>query len=371
MPRSKSSFPIRAAVAPLSIAFLLALVSGTGRAAVVEPPPGLVAMPEESALPDAEQEVKAEDRPDSILLAYGGRVVPPMESSRLPAPGKEVEHREWPHALPFFAQRVVDRGIELPNPYNVGFSYYYGSEDRVLSDLAVGFNGGQKAELDFVHFTSSHINPQSLQFQAGAWLFPFLNIYGILGYTQGKGEIEIEMPGRELMEFLGVPGCNLGPGLRPELCDRNLQGTAHADYDGVSYGVGLTLAGAWKQLFFSLPVTYVESDISMSTTPSKTWNIAPRVGWNQHLDGGMVTWYTGGTYMISKVSITGSFVFPTAGTAIGQDTTLDYSIRVEPKDAWNYLAGAHWMISKSWSILGEVGFGGSRDDLIIAGFYRF
>jgi hypothetical protein len=109
----------------------------------------------------------------------------------------------------------------------------------------------------------------------------------------------------------------------------------------------------------------------MSTTPSKTWNIAPRVGWNQHLDGGMVTWYTGGTYMISKVSITGSFVFPTAGTAIGQDTTLDYSIRVEPKDAWNYLAGAHWMISKSWSILGEVGFGGSRDDLIIAGFYRF
>jgi hypothetical protein len=314
------------------------------------------------------EEGEARERPDSIQLAYGGRVVPPMESSRLPAPGQEVEHRVWPHALPFFAQRVIDRGIDLPNPYNVGFSYYYGSEDRVLSDLEVGFNGGQKLDASFVHFTNTHINPQSLQLQAGAWLLPFLNIYGILGQTQGKGEIDIEIPGRELMEFLGVPGCNLP--VHPSLCDRTLQGTAHADYEGISYGIGLTLAGAWKELFFSLPVTYVESDISMSTTPSKTWNIAPRVGWNQHLDGGMVTWYTGGTYMISEVSITGSFVFPTAAD-IGQDTTLDYSIHVEPKDAWNYLAGAHWMITKSWSILGEVGFGGSRNDLIVAGFYRF
>lgn len=313
----------------------------------------------------------ATERPDSVMLAYGGRVVPPMESSRLPAPGATVEPRQWDRALPFFAQRVVDRGIDLPNPYNVGFSSYFGSEDRVLSDLEVGFNGGQKFDASFVHFTNTHVTPQSFQFQAGAWIFPFLNVYGIAGYTQGKGDIDIEMPGREIMQFLGVPGCNLGPGLRPDLCDRTLKGTAHADYDGTSLGFGITLAGAWKELFFSLPVTYVESDLSMSTTNAKTWDIAPRVGWNQHLDGGMITWYTGGTYMISKMNITGSFTFDTAGTAIGQDTSMDFSINVEPKDAWNYLAGAHWMMSKTWSVLAEVGFGGSRQDLILAGFYRF
>src|SRR5262245_20316907 len=75
------------------------------------------------------------DRPDSILLAYGGRVVPPMESSRLPAPGAEVASRKWDRALPFFAQRVIDRGIDLPNPYSLGTSLYMGAEDRDLSDL--------------------------------------------------------------------------------------------------------------------------------------------------------------------------------------------------------------------------------------------
>jgi len=84
----------------------------------------------------------------------------------------------------------------------------------------------------------------------------------------------------------------------------------------------------------------------------------------------MATWYAGGTYRV-KMSITGSFIFPAAGTAIGQNTSLQYAIEVEPSDAWNYLAGAHWMVSKSWSLLGELGFGGSRQDVIIAAFYRF
>ncbi|HVY04732.1 MAG TPA: hypothetical protein VHB46_02025 [Burkholderiales bacterium] len=311
-------------------------------------------------------------RPDSILLVYGGRVVPPMESSRLPAGNDAVpEPRKWDRALPFFAQRVLDRGIDLPNPYDVGLSLYVGGEDRDLSNLSVGFNNGTPGNLAFVQFPHTRIDNQSAQFQAGAWLFPFMNVYGILGYTQGKGDIDITMSGRELMQYLGVPGCNLGPALRPELCDRTLSGTAHANYSGTSYGAGMTLAGAWKDLFFSLPVTYVVADTSVSDTSAKTWNIAPRVGWNQHLSEGMVTWYAGGTYMISKMSIEGSVTFPTAGTAIGRDTSLQYAIKVEPSDAWNYLAGAHWMVSKSWSVLAEVGFGGSREDVIMAAFYRF
>jgi len=342
---------------------------------------GIADHPDPDAPPEAHPEYQRNadeyDPPggiDSILLVYGGRVVPPMESAkRLPRnpDGTMPEPRKWDHALPFFAQRVIDRGIDLPNPYDVGLSLYVGAEDRDLSNLSIGFNGNAPDTLGFVQFPHTRINNQSLQFQAGAWIFPFLNVYGILGYTQGKGDIDISISGRELMGFLGVPGCNLAPGIRPELCDRTLNGTAHADYSGPSYGFGITLAGAYRDFMFSLPVTYVESDTTVSDTNAKTWNIAPRVGWNQHLEGGMVTWYAGGTYMISKMSITGSFTFPTSGTAIGQDTSMQYAIEVEPSDAWNYLAGAHWMISKSWSVLAELGFGGSRQDVILAGFYRF
>lgn len=360
----------------LNVALAIVLLSGRAVAATGDVALPHVAGDAQSGNADGASEngKGLPDETDSILLAYGGRVVPPMESAKRPArdaDGTASGPRKWDHALPFFAQRVIDRGIDLPNPYNVGFSLYMGAEDRDLSNLSIGLNGNAPAALDFVKFPDTRIENQSLQFQAGAWIFPFLNVYGILGYTQGKGDIDISMPGRDLMGFLGVPGCNLAPGLRPELCDRTLNGTAHADYSGVSYGAGITLAGAYKDLFFSLPVTYVESDTTVSDTNAKTWNIAPRVGWNQHLEGGMVTWYAGGTYMISKMSITGSFTFPTAGTAIGRDTSMRYAIEVEPSDAWNYLAGAHWMVSKRWSLLGELGFGGSRQDLILAVFYRF
>jgi hypothetical protein len=39
--------------------------------------------------------------------------------------------------------------------------------------------------------------------------------------------------------------------------------------------------------------------------------------------------------------------------------------------AWNYLAGAHWAINRNWSALAEFGFGETRQDVILGGFYRF
>lgn len=313
----------------------------------------------------------------NLMLAYGGRVVPPMDAPHVAKPGGSATDeqgmpKKWDRALPFFAQRVVDKGIDLPNPYDVGLTLYVGREERLLSDLEVGFNANPMSKLGFVTFPNTKIENQSVQAQVGAWLFPFMNVYAIGGYTHGGGDIDIAMPGRDLMQYLGVPGCNLAPGLRPELCNRTLTGTARANYEGYTYGLGITLAGAYKNLFFSLPVTYVISDVSVSDTLGKTWNIAPRIGYNQHLkSGGLITWYTGGTYLKSEMNITGTFTFATAGTAIGQDTTMRYSITVEPKDNWNWLAGVNWMITKRWGVLGEVGYGGTRQDVILAVFYRF
>jgi hypothetical protein len=310
-------------------------------------------------------------------LAYGGRVVPPMTAPELPgdwdkAPPGQAPRRPWDRALPFFAQRVIDKGIDLPNPYNVGVALYYGREERVLSSLKVGFNGAPLQQLNFVQFPKSTIHNQSPQLQLGSWLLPFMNVYGIVGQTQGGGDIDIAIPGKDLLQFL-VPGSCSGAVQAP-LCSRTVTGTAKADYHGTTYGAGMTLAGAWHDLFFALPIAYVISDVTLSDTPGKTWNIAPRVGWNQHLSGAsMLTWYAGGTYLKSDMNITGTFTFDTsdAGAPVPATTTMQYSIHVEPRDRWNYLAGVNWTIDKSWGVLAELGFGNTRSDVIITGFFRF
>lgn len=310
------------------------------------------------------------------VFAYGGHVVPSMESPRkTPAtdePPPEPGPRKWEHALPIWGQKVIDRGIDLPNPYNLGFSAYFGDEIRDLSDLTININNGPPLDTSFVEFPESRIKNHSIQYQFGAWLFPFLNIYAITGFSAGKGDVDIRIPGAELMEFLGVPGCNLSGPLRPALCDQTLEGTAKANYKGYTYGAGFTAAGAYKDFFFSLPVQYVISDVSMSEKKGKTWNITPRIGWNFHPKRrGLVTAYIGGTYMISDISIEGSFTFDTSGTVIGQDTTMGYAIKVEPREPWNYLAGVNWMPNKTWGYLAEVGFGGSRENFLVNLFYRF
>ena len=310
-----------------------------------------------------------------VVQAYGAPGNAPMDSpiaSDSAADGAADEPRRWDRALPFLAQKAVDRGYNLPNPYNIGMSLYIGDENRDLSELAVSLNDNPLKDASFVEFRNTRIKPVAFQYQLGAWLFPFLNVYGLAGYTTGHGDIDIAIPGAELMEFVGIGGCNLPPAVRPDLCSKTIEGAAHVNYTGYTWGAGLTAAGAYKKFFFSLPVTYVLADVTQSTTDSKTLNVAPRIGWLfQPPKGGMLTAYVGGTYMKSDVFITGSAVLDTSGTIIGQDTTLNYSIKVQPKDAWNYFVGAHWMATRTWSFLGEAGFGGSRSNVLLNVFYRF
>ncbi|MDQ8038547.1 MAG: hypothetical protein REI12_14075, partial [Pedobacter sp.] len=312
-----------------------------------------------------------------LLLAYGGRVVPPMDGmhkrhDEAKTETETAEPRVWDRALPFFAQRVIDKGYDLPNPYDIGVSVYVGSQDFEIGNLAVGFNGSTPQDLDFVKFPHSRIDTETMQLQMGAWVFPFLNVYGIVGRVQGKGDIDITIDGEGLMNYIGIPGCSAPPAVRPAICSQTLKGTAHADYDGSNYGVGLTAAGAWNDLFFALPITYVISDLSISDTKAKAWNVSPRVGWNFHPAGtGMVTVFTGGTWLKNDSYISGEFVFDTSSSPIGGNTTLQYNISEHPKMRWNALLGGNWMISKSWNLAAEVGFAGTRNDVIVTGFYRF
>lgn len=106
-------------------------------------------------------------------------------------------------------------------------------------------------------------------------------VYGIFGNVEGSGAIDINFSSlTDLERFFGVNiGCG---GARPHPnCGKPIKlPTQRANYSGHTYGGGFTLAGTYKQLFFSLPVTYTVSDILMSDTPVKSLNIGPRVGWN-------------------------------------------------------------------------------------------
>lgn len=147
--------------------------------------------------------------------------------------------KQWDRALPFFAQRVIGRGYQLPNPYDLGYAYFNGTQRYQMSNLLVGANGNGLHSADFVQFDQSRIHSQSNQFQLGAWLFPFMNVYAMLGNVRGNGEINISFSSlTDLEKFLGLNiGC-AGRRPRPE-CNKPINlPTQHADYSGQTYGAG-------------------------------------------------------------------------------------------------------------------------------------
>lgn len=286
------------------------------------------------------------------------------------ADAKPAKH--WDRALPFFAQRVIDRGYDLPNPYDVGYSYFNGTQRYQMSNLMVGANGNGLRSADFVQFDQSRIRSQSNQFQLGAWLFPFMNVYGIVGNVRGGGDIGISFSSLTALEqFFGI---NIGCGGRrpgPDCAKPIRLPTQQASYSGTTYGAGFTLVGTYGNVFFSLPVTYTVSNISMSDSSIQSWNIAPRIGWNFHLSGfGILTPYIGATWFRTHATITGHFDIP-IDAAGGQTQRLDYRIDESVVGAWSGMVGVSWAASKRFGLLAEVGFGYNRSDVILTAFLRF
>ncbi len=306
--------------------------------------------------------------PDTQSGPYRG-VVGPVGSSE-PAP---TEPAQWDRALPFFAQRVIDKGYNLPNPYDIGYSYFDGHQRYQLSDLAVSAGNNPLRPADFVQFQQSRIHVTSNQVQVGAWLFPFMNVYGIVGNVQGSGSIDINFSSlTDLERFFGL---NIGcAGRRPgPECSKPIKlPTQHANYSGHTYGGGFTLVGTYKQLFFALPVTYTVSDITMSETPIKSINVGPRVGWNIRLGQGLglLTPFVGATYFHTRATITGHFDVPLPDGS-GQTARLNYQIGEQVAGAWSGSVGANWTINRSVGVMLEIGYGYNRNNVIATGFLRF
>ena len=280
----------------------------------------------------------------------------------------KTERRWWDHKMPFMAQKVIDKGYDLPLPYGFKLSYVNVDQDQVLTNLYVGFNGSQKEYLDWVDFDNASSKSDSVQLIFDTWIFPFLNVFAILGHVEGKAPVDVYIDGNGFLDQLEIdcskPGniaaCKL-------LQDQNFLLPITANFSGTNYGIGLNLAGGWKGFFFTLPVSWVRADMDDTNTNGPVISASPRAGKVFNLgDRGNLALYAGGSYLKSDLHVDG--VFPVEAL----DLTIDYEIDQENKDKWNLVLGANWDISRRWSIQAEYnGFIGSRETWMGSATWRF
>jgi hypothetical protein len=279
--------------------------------------------------------------------------------------GKDAP-RIWERKLPFLAQKVVDLGYDLPLPYGIGITYANVSQSLLLSGLKVGFNGGGKEDFDFVSFENGRANNDTVQLKLDAWLFPFMNVFAMLGRVDGKAPLDVILDGNGMLDQLGI-SCS-GPAPNPlcaKLKDQTITLPIEAPYSGNTYGVGTVLAGGWNNWFVAIPMSFTYADMDTTDTEGISITITPRVGRILNLSKwGNLSLFGGGNYFDTELTITGSIGI--------EGLTIDYTVEQKNEDKWNLLIGGNWDINERWSWSAEYnGFIGSRDAFITSFGFRF
>jgi hypothetical protein len=317
----------------------------------------------------------------SLLMAGAGELPdaeagPPAERSAVAATTVAGDQqngdkkRVWNHALPFMAQDVIDLGFDLPKPYGISIIPNRVRQELVLEDLSIRIDGGEWIVIDFVDFGSPTIDNKNVQLKFDAWVLPFLNVYVTYGKMEGEGEIPLNI---EAGDFLGNIGVDCDGPLAPAICSQTINAVVEPEYEGENISLGLNLALGWRQFFLALPLTYTWSDVDIIDNTVESIFISPRVGVTQQFEAmGRLAYYIGANWLQADIDIVGSITLDEAGIpGIGGDTRIDYVISQSNKDRWNYLIGLNWDITDSWSLQGEFGSGGSRENIITSLTYRF
>ena len=282
--------------------------------------------------------------------------------------------RTWDHKLPFMAQKVVDLGYDLPLPYGIGITYAKVDQDQLIVNLRVGINGREQEPFEFVSFTNASSRSDSLQLKLDAWLFPFMNVFALLGKVDGTAPVDIDLDGNGMLDHLGITCGGFPPPPPSEqfLCNR-LQDqtftlpTINADFSGETYGIGTILAGGWNNWFVTVPFNFTYVDMDGKETEGLAYTVTPRFGRIFNLGSkGNLALFGGGNWLKTELTVEGQVSTPDGLIVI------DYTIDQVNKDRWNLLLGYNWDLNKRWSWSLEYnGFIGSREAFITSVTRRF
>jgi hypothetical protein len=269
----------------------------------------------------------------------------------------------WSDFLPIWGQEAKARGYVLPLPFGVSINNANITEPVKIKGLRLV--GGSGAEIEvpaqFVRLDPTEAVNNSLRFDV--WVFPFLNVYALAAKTSGHTDFQVNLPAASLPILPSLP-----PTCPPNVC-YNFPGftspSVRQDFDGDTYGGGLTLAGGVGNFFGVFDANYTETDLDILKDRAKAVVLSARLGWNGHIGDFTGQFWVGAMQqnLDQTVQLPLSNMVPGAQGLVEVDV---YSAaNITP------LAGMSWQISREWNVMTEYSKGEDREFLLGSLNYRF
>jgi hypothetical protein len=230
--------------------------------------------------------------------------------------------------LPLMKEMAEERGATLPLP--LGASVIWTEMDRFVSvtdvRLGIGGNPPESAERFDVPDATFHASNQVARLDL--WTVPFVNIYGIVGFTSTRGALTVNVEDFPL------------PGAAPITIPLEIQ------IQGPTAGFGVTGAVGTKDYFLTLDLNKSWTKFDSLNSSLTALVITPRVG-KAFTEG----WFKGEFHV-------GAMWQDTAQTieVVVDDIFVEVD-QIEP-DPWNFLVGGLWAIDERIHLMLEGGMGG-------------
>jgi len=262
--------------------------------------------------------------------------------------------------VPIWGEQVREKGYDLPLPFGLGVNLVLMDQGIDVKNLKIGFSA-PNAEVSSVTFSNARARDNAFTARMDMWLLPFLNIYGIYGYINGEAELDVNIPAISV----DLPIIGTIPITEAQTVNLDI------DYEGSTYGGGMTLAGGYKNFFGSLDANYTYSDIDVANSEIETYTISPRLGilLDPKAIKGSLAFWVGAMYMDYEQTVTDTIDLSTV-SALFPSVELDFEIDIKNDHPWNFLFGGQWELTKRWQFVAEGGMG-DRKHLITGLFFRF
>lgn len=275
--------------------------------------------------------------------------------------------------LPIWGDEARARGYNIPEPFGVGYNYMNLHQDIVVDKI--GFIMPKNEDFgNALKIEAGHTREKSEthMLKLDSWVFPFMNVYGLYGKTKGKSHTtlaggSVDFGGGFIMDLDGL--------LKDQPFD--------LDFEGKTYGAGITLAGGYEQFFTTVDINYTKTNLDILDGDIKAVVISPRVGYEfifSPLIAGQgntkLQVWTGAMYQ----DITQRFKGDISGLSLPSDfqgminelhdPDMKFDVEQHLAHKWSNLVGARLEVTRNFNIISEVGFN-NRNSFFISGEFRF
>ena len=281
------------------------------------------------------------DRFSAVLALLLLSSVPTFAGEPVAAPEKE----RWSSFLPLWGEEARERGHDLPLPFGLGANFMNIWQDYNIKSVQFTPLVPVPFPIDGVQVSTAEGKGYSIDGRLDFWLLPFLNLYGVVGYTEGESRADATIPG-------------LG----------NLRFPFELNYEGVTYGGGATLAYGTKHFFASLDYNYTETDLDIADSRITAHVFTPRVGWHGQVGKLKSAAWLGTMYQGIAQEFRGTLNVSVPG--VPGPIPVSYAVDEEPTNPWNMVMGLEWQINRHLHFVIEGGVIG-REQILSSLTFRF